>query len=153
VTPRISPTSSEFSGQRRGRGIFRSVCTYIKHMYNFHMWERLLKQQTAITVYHLPAGGKQISVFRLQQTNGSCRFLGIYKYIRKTELYTYIIYIYIHSRLLLIIESPLCKLIHTHIHIHKHTHICTSYIYVYFLFKRKKEAQSFFHNPFTVYSL
>jgi hypothetical protein len=54
---------------------------------NAHRWSRLLKQLLSITVYRLPikenklpfpfAVNKQkfvLSIFRLQQTNGSCRF-------------------------------------------------------------------------------
>jgi hypothetical protein len=44
-----------------------------------HRWAHLLKQQSSITFYRLPTKENKLSfsvcIFRLQQTNGNCRFL------------------------------------------------------------------------------
>jgi hypothetical protein len=71
-----------------------------------HRWAPLLKQQSSITIYclstkenkHLFAAKKwkfAVYVFRLQQTNGSCRFLlvpfSVCPYIRKQN------YIYLYA--------------------------------------------------------
>jgi hypothetical protein len=98
-------------------------CTVLADLYYckfFAYWQRwacLLKKQSSITIY-LPTKENKLpipfpvaankrkfsdSIFRLQQTNGNCRFPLVpfrYLYIRKRELHIYIhicTYIFIYN--------------------------------------------------------
>jgi hypothetical protein len=79
--------------------------------------------------------------FRLQQTNGSCRFSLVPFSVYKTEIYIYIyvicIYIYIYT-------------VYVYIYLYIYLYI---HVFMYLLrCKTKTEAQAFFLNQFTVCS-
>jgi hypothetical protein len=57
---------------------------YLSYVHN-HRWAVLLKHQSSITGLPFADQGKQTSVFRLQQTNGSLRF-SFYFSNKQTEI-------------------------------------------------------------------